>query len=827
MTRMNYKYLNDNIFLKQVDNERNKEQYVKITVLDSQERPIKDIQGKITGGSISIDGSSSLRRSCNLSMVADSYGVIEYGKTELNMEDLLSMNKKISVEIGFINTFNKYLEYETIWFPLGIFVIINSSCSNSASGLNISLQLKDKMCLLNGECGGVIPASTTFHEYEYFDYETGTWAIDKPLIYQIILELVNHLGGEDLTRILITDIPNEIKQVMKWGDETKPLYIYSEGKGSQIYADVNREELWKNILAENPNADETCLKKYSYGQDVGFVYTPFTYPGELICGNGETVCSVLDKIKETLGNYEYFYDIEGNFIFREIKNYLNTNQATSISNNLQNNPNYVVDYWEGSSIYKFDDSVLVSSYTNNPQYSMIKNDFVVWGERESASGEKLPIRFHLAIDEKPLTGNSYTVYVYEDEIDKVYRAKRIFNTSMTSFSSAELDIPKNGRYFQLTGISSDFFEKGLWIFKSANKKLNANYRAKIEHPNGKIIMEKYLQELKDQYTLDVGDGNYLVIFDEANNNIVTYDRINGETFIYRNDQNFTTIQDIYVTYFYSFSSQEYSEDASFLDEQNLHDTNVIYQIGDKYYQYNAIEKTYINVNPSSIKTIKTYDWRSELYFQGITSSLYGTDANDYYVELVNEWPKLYDITFSGPTAEKATGFWNETLEGVNLDYFLDMINSSSSEIGKYSVGNIGRRAKVINDNKINCIFEPPIPNIVWLLEGEDNTEKYDFIKKQGYDWYQTDKRIWNKIIGGGHFNSAFVLIQDLLYQYTQYNETISVTSLPIYYLEPNTRVEVNDIKSGIAGDYIIKSFSIPFDINGTMTLSCVKVLEKI
>lgn len=703
MTKMNYKYLNDNIFLKQVDNERNKEQYVKITVLDSQERPIKDIQGKITGGSISVDGSSSLRRSCNLSMVADSYGVIEYGKTELNMEDLLSMNKKISVEIGFINTFNKYLEYETIWFPLGIFVIINSNCSNSASGLNISLQLKDKMCLLNGECGGIIPASTTFHEYEYFDYETGTWAIDKPLIYQIILELVNHLGGEDLTRILITDIPNEIKQVMKWGDETKPLYIYSEGKGSQIYADVNREELWKNISAEIPNPDETCLKKYSYGQDVGFVYTPFTYPGELICGNGETVCSVLDKIKATLGNYEYFYDVEGNFIFREIKNYLNTNQATSISNNLQNDPNYVVDYWEGSSIYKFDNNVLVSSYANNPQYSMIKNDFVIWGERESASGEKLPIRFHLAIDEKPLTGNSYTVYIYEDEIDKVYRAKRIFN----------------------------------------------------------------------------------------------------------------------------IDSQESSEDISFLDEQNLHDTNIIYQIGDKYYQYNAIEKTYINVNSSNIKTIKTYDWRSELYFQGITSSLYGTDVNDYYVELVNEWPKLYDITFSGPTAEKATGFWNETLEGVNLDYFLDMINSSSSEVGKYSVGNIGRRSKVINDNKINCIFEPPIPNIVWLLEGEDNTEKYDFIKKQGYDWYQTDKRIWNKIIGGGHFNSAFVLIQDLLYQYTQYNETISVTSLPIYYLEPNTRIEVNDIKSGIAGDYIIKSFSIPFDINGTMTLSCVKVLEKI
>jgi hypothetical protein len=38
------------------------------------------------------------------------------------------------------------------------------------------------MCLLNGECGGVIPASVTFHEIEDID-EDGNSVINNPTIY--------------------------------------------------------------------------------------------------------------------------------------------------------------------------------------------------------------------------------------------------------------------------------------------------------------------------------------------------------------------------------------------------------------------------------------------------------------------------------------------------------------------------------------------------------------------------------------------------------------------------------------------------------------------
>ena len=92
--------------------------------------------------------------------------------------------------------------------------MINPSLSHSIDGTNISLALKDKMCLLNGECGGVIPASTRFDEYETLD-ENGEWVIEKPRIAQIIRECVNHFGGEQLSKILISDIDDRIKMVMK------------------------------------------------------------------------------------------------------------------------------------------------------------------------------------------------------------------------------------------------------------------------------------------------------------------------------------------------------------------------------------------------------------------------------------------------------------------------------------------------------------------------------------------------------------------------------------------------------------------------------------
>ena len=144
---------------------RIKEQYVKITVLNFQEQPIQEIQGKIISGNLKIDGRSAIRRTCNLTMIADA---VSNNLTSID-NTVISINKKIRLEIGFLNNTSKYKDFEILWFPLGVYVIINSSLSNGTSGTTIALQLKDKMCLLNGECGGTLPTSVTFHENETID----------------------------------------------------------------------------------------------------------------------------------------------------------------------------------------------------------------------------------------------------------------------------------------------------------------------------------------------------------------------------------------------------------------------------------------------------------------------------------------------------------------------------------------------------------------------------------------------------------------------------------------------------------------------------------
>ena len=409
-----FPYLKDSVFLKKFDELKLKEQYVKLIVLTFDEMPIQEIQGKVTGGNLTLDGSSGMRRTGNLSMVAD-----EYENDLTDTKHLLSINKKVEVLIGFVNTTDEYKEYDMIWFPQGTYVIISPNISHNSDGINISLTLHDKMALLNGECGGTLPASVTFNEIEDID-EDGNIQVTEPTIYQIIQELVNHFGGEQLGKIIISDIDSKIKKVMKWTGST-PLYLYQEpAADGTIYNSFSTNY---NELAAHQAQGHGTIKEFSYGQDIGYILTDFVYPGELVGNAGDTVVTILDQIKNTLGNYEYFYDIDGNFRFQEIKNYLNTSYSTFLINEM-NADNYLVDYTSGKSAYTFEDANIIQSYSNSPQYQQIKNDFLVWGKRTSIDGKDVPIRYHLAIDSKPTVGNSYKVFFFTDPDDGITKAKK-------------------------------------------------------------------------------------------------------------------------------------------------------------------------------------------------------------------------------------------------------------------------------------------------------------------------------------------------------------------------------------------------------------------
>lgn len=369
-----FEYLNDMDFLTQLDKLHMRVQYAKIILLSfKDEEPIKEIQGSITSGNLSVNGSSAIRRTINLTMLAS----IDNSNLE-DIDNEISINKKIKVLIGYDNPLKSYKNYgDIIWFPCGLFVLSSANISRSTSGWNISITGKDKMCLLDGTAGGTLPASITFHE-SLVQLDNGDVEIQYPTIFQIIYEAVNHWGGEAIENIIVTDIDEEIKMLVRYmGD--KPVYF------SNDYQSLSFE------------AQEDYPHMFSYGQDAGYKYTDFTYPGELVLNAGDTVVTLLDKIVSTLGNYEYFYNIDGKFVFQEIKNYLNTGSPL-----LELSPeDYVRSYNNAKFLYSLTDLDTTTAITRNPKYDNVKNDFYVWGKRKTSTGIEVSIRYHLAIDDKP------------------------------------------------------------------------------------------------------------------------------------------------------------------------------------------------------------------------------------------------------------------------------------------------------------------------------------------------------------------------------------------------------------------------------------------
>jgi hypothetical protein len=75
--------------------------------------PLEQIEGKVTSGSINIDGASAIRRTCSLSLVAK----------DLNINEIYwGLQNKFKLEIGIKNFIDE--DYpDIIWFPQGIYVI--------------------------------------------------------------------------------------------------------------------------------------------------------------------------------------------------------------------------------------------------------------------------------------------------------------------------------------------------------------------------------------------------------------------------------------------------------------------------------------------------------------------------------------------------------------------------------------------------------------------------------------------------------------------------------------------------------------------------------
>lgn len=473
----------DKDFLKQLDLSRTKETYIKIISLNNEDLPIEEITGQSTGGSINIDGASAVRRSCSLTMIAAKGDTIITDK-------YWAYNHKFKLQVGLKNTIdNSYPDI--IWFDQGIYIISNFSISESTSNLTISIQGKDKMCRLDGSISGSLPAQHDFGKIEVENVD-GTISFELLPLYIIIQEAVHEYAQEPMRNIIINDLDEYGYELMEYRGE-EPMYLFIklgydaeypkvlnmtfngdteveinettscklnefEDKGYKFYSLNALDKDYNNnatqiILNPDDSTKVGYVVQIKSGDTAGYHQITLTYANDLILNTGEPVTTMLDKITNMLGNFEYFYDIKGRFIFQKKNDYIQE-LFSPVNGEIVEPITAITPY-----SYEFKDKELITQISDTPNITDTKNDFAIWGQRDGADGSTPLIHARYAIDKKPTSYHRVYIEDYYTTLDKNRQEQK--EASILSINN-DLDLSEEEKTKKISEIEEKYEEKSLY-----------------------------------------------------------------------------------------------------------------------------------------------------------------------------------------------------------------------------------------------------------------------------------------------------------------------------------------------------------------------------
>ena len=771
----------DKQFLKQLDEWPQREIYIKIISLDFAENPRAEIQGVATGGSINVDGSSAVRRTCSLNLVTENQHINEFD---------WALESKFKVEIGLKNFINSNYE-DIIWFPQGVYIITSFSSSLNTQGFTIAIQGKDKMCLLDGSVGGNIFAS---HDFGKLEIRIGdTIELEPILIYDIIKNAIHEYALEPYENIIINDLEDCSVELLEYRVKDKSAIIYQSSElsdtsgwydnniafqGNQIlkqFAEAAKGEPLKegtkieqeneinDILSKIPENSLTIidevkkiqhtLNKYtSYGDTIGYRLTDLTYPTgqDLILAAGSSITQMLDALIKMLGEFEYFYDLEGRFVFQRKKIYYNVSWTNAITTERET---YYDSIENGSAnFYEFTKGVLIESYNNKPNITNIKNDYTIWGNMIGVSGTELPVHLRCAIDNKP---TYYYPLLTDDPSGINPNGSQLWATEQTVIINEqeyEADVVCDWREL-IYRMAYDYMKSDTKIFELE--------QAISSTENVDILNQKKQELLLWKKTWDT---RYLAYYTD----LLDFWRL-----LYNNNLNVIEI-----------NSQG--------KEENIQNP----WVDNQYW------------NPNYVNCVQKYNY----YFVGKGNGKY--TFNDKLNNYIDDENGDYDRVFS----HNEINIINHT----SIPFWLDFCDDTYLE--KYTPDKIGRRTKVINDPEIKAIFFEGTPNVLFI----DPTKTTPYTDSSlSYVRLNLVGSMANYFSISTQGKSAKETLDSLLYTHTYYNESITLNCIPIYYLEPNVRISVYDKTSGINGDYIIKSYSVQLAYNGSMSITATKAEDLI
>ena len=788
----------DNIFLEKLFTAYDREIYAKITALNFDEFPTEEISGKVTGGSINVDGTSACRRTCSLTLVAN----------EVNINDYYwGLNTKFELQIGLTNRIDKKYP-DIIWFKEGIYLITTFSTALGTSNYTINIQGKDKMGLLDGTIGGTLTAlSYDFGREDYID-ENGVSHRRKLPIRDIVTELIHEYAHEPWENIIVQDLDDFGVELLQYrGTATNPLYLFfninsqeveqmtldgsfTVYKGRQISCAISNIE---NIVFEvndkgeevkgkyynlnelytvsNPTAfklnrndkeENYYIIKITTGQTCGYRMTDITYAGDLIANVGETVVSVLDKICKMLGDFEYYYDTEGKFIFKRKNQYIyksfNHHTTTESSQSYVENSAYI-----SPTVWDFTGSTLVTSFNNTPNLSELKNDYSLWGTRKSLTGNDLPVHLRYAIDKKPtyyktLRGDAYGTTTFIDQIrDQITKEAHDEETINRRIEEKLKDI-----------IIVDWREI---IYQMAIDYRRFNhcddFGLKVQEVNGKQFDGKYIYPRGvtgyEQYYVDI-EGFWRQIY------CPQYD--------------YTTIT-LSENQYVNAKPGEYFVKYWNTDDENCYEARYLYK------DITTADLTYNDISNGVLHTVSsTYNLTTTYYYK--------PDPNEW----INGWNPIVD------NSPESLNFWFD---------FLD----DGGDIERYGTSFVGDRPKAVNDSMIKSIYFRETPTLIFT----DNIANID--KKLGYSYLQYSPAMASLFTMSAQGKDAIDVLYEHLYKNSYCIESVTVNALPIYHLEPNNMINILDTRAGINGTYVMTKFTLPLTYNGTMSITATKAVEEI
>lgn len=169
-------------------------QRIKVDLLNFNFQTINSLEGIVTDGSISIDATSDIRRTCNITLALD------------KSEDMIApggqvwLDKFIKVYVGTDNPRNGN---ETVWNNMGLFLINNPESVYNVTTNTITFEGLDLMAKLTGRRNGQLPAVTTVVPAE-------------SSVADVVKQTITQLGGFD--KYIIQDagyeVPYDIKKDM-------------------------------------------------------------------------------------------------------------------------------------------------------------------------------------------------------------------------------------------------------------------------------------------------------------------------------------------------------------------------------------------------------------------------------------------------------------------------------------------------------------------------------------------------------------------------------------------------------------------------------------